>query len=214
MDEPFGAVDPIARERLQGEFLSLQQQVRKTIVFVTHDIDEAIRLGDRIAVMREGGHLEQYADPQTLLGAPATDFVRDFVGADRTLRRLSVAHISADRLERWPVVAPTDALAECARVMDADESAWAVVAAGSTVSGWLPRSACEGSGAARDRVEPASVVDIGATLEAALAGILAADAPGAIVAESGRYAGVLTAGGALATARRTAQRRSVDAPRA
>jgi osmoprotectant transport system ATP-binding protein len=87
MDEPFGAVDPVARDRLQAEFLRLQQQVRKTIVFVTHDIDEAIRMGDRIAVMREGGHLEQYADPKTLLSEPATAFVADFVGADRTLRR-------------------------------------------------------------------------------------------------------------------------------
>ena len=80
MDEPFGAVDPVARDRLQAEFLRLQEQVRKTVVFVTHDIDEAIRLGDRIAVMREGGHLEQYADPSTLLSEPATEFVADFVG--------------------------------------------------------------------------------------------------------------------------------------
>ena len=106
MDEPFGAVDPVARDRLQAEFLRLQQQVRKTIVFVTHDIDEAIRLGDRIAVMSEGGHLEQYADPSTLLADPATEFVADFVGAERTLRRLSVINVSATDLVRWPAVAP------------------------------------------------------------------------------------------------------------
>ncbi|MDQ6875705.1 MAG: ATP-binding cassette domain-containing protein, partial [Actinomycetota bacterium] len=83
MDEPFSAIDPIARDRLQMEFLRLQQEVRKTIVFVTHDIEEAVRLGDRIAVFSQGGKLEQYADPATVLGSPANDFVAQFVGADR-----------------------------------------------------------------------------------------------------------------------------------
>jgi osmoprotectant transport system ATP-binding protein len=90
MDEPFGAVDPINRERLQGELLRLQARLRKTIVFVTHDIDEAIRLGDRIAILRQGGVLAQYAPPAELLMAPADDFVRDFVGADRALKRLAL----------------------------------------------------------------------------------------------------------------------------
>src|SRR4051812_20563981 len=83
MDEPFSAVDPIVRERLQSEFLRLQEAVRKTIVFVTHDIEEAVRLGDRIAVMSQGGKVEQFAPPAELLGSPATPFVADFVGADR-----------------------------------------------------------------------------------------------------------------------------------
>src|SRR5213080_1667230 len=112
MDEPFGAVDPVARDRLQAEFLRLQEQVRKTVVFVTHDIDEAIRLGDLIAVMREGGRLEQYADPATLLSEPATDFVADFVGADRTLRRLSVLDVDITRATDWPVVTPDRSAAE------------------------------------------------------------------------------------------------------
>jgi osmoprotectant transport system ATP-binding protein len=90
MDEPFGAVDPINRERLQGELLRLQARLRKTIVFVTHDIDEAIRLGDHIAILRRGGVLAQYAPPAELLMAPADDFVRDFVGADRELKRLAL----------------------------------------------------------------------------------------------------------------------------
>ena len=84
MDEPFGAIDPINRARLQNEFLRLQKEIRKTIVFVTHDIGEAIKMGDRIAIMREGGHLVQYATPAELLSAPADDFVRDFIG-DRSL---------------------------------------------------------------------------------------------------------------------------------
>jgi osmoprotectant transport system ATP-binding protein len=93
MDEPFSAVDPIVRARLQEEFLRLQANVRKTIVLVTHDLDEAVRLGDRIAVLSEGGKLEQYAAPTDLLGAPASDFVREFVGADRGIRRLAVTPI-------------------------------------------------------------------------------------------------------------------------
>jgi len=98
MDEPFSAVDPIVRGRLQDEFLRLQQTVRKTVVLVTHDIDEAVKLGDRIAVLSEGGHLQQYAPPAELLAGPATDFVREFVGEDRGIKRLAVTPIPADRL--------------------------------------------------------------------------------------------------------------------
>ncbi len=90
MDEPFGAIDPITRDRLQVEFLRLQGEVGKTVVFVTHDIDEAVRLGDRIALLREGGVLEQYGTPAEVLGRPATPFVADFVGADRGLKRLGL----------------------------------------------------------------------------------------------------------------------------
>ena len=101
MDEPFSAVDPVARDRLQTEFLRLQRDLGTTVVFVTHDVDEAVRLGDRIAILREGGHLEQYADPATLLGEPATPFVADFVGADRAVKRLSVTRIDVADLEQY-----------------------------------------------------------------------------------------------------------------
>ena len=93
MDEPFGAIDPINRERLQNEFLRLQKDLRKTIVFVTHDIDEAIKIGDRIAVLKQGGHLAQYATPAELLMYPANKFVEDFVGADRALKRLALQRV-------------------------------------------------------------------------------------------------------------------------
>jgi osmoprotectant transport system ATP-binding protein len=93
MDEPFGAIDPINRERLQNEFLRLQAELRKTVVFVTHDIDEAIKMGDRIAVMQEGGILAQYARPGELLMHPANAFVEDFVGGDRALKRLSLQRV-------------------------------------------------------------------------------------------------------------------------
>src|SRR5690242_8394380 len=101
MDEPFSAVDPVARERLQTEFHRLQRELGTTVVFVTHDVDEAVRLGDRIAVLSEGGHLEQYDTPSTVLGSPATPFVADFVGADRAVKRLSVTSIDLDALEPY-----------------------------------------------------------------------------------------------------------------
>src|SRR5437763_67708 len=102
MDEPFGAIDPIARDRLQAEFLRLQDELKKTVVFVTHDVDEAVRLGDRIAVLRQGGVLEQYDTPANVLGRPATDFVADFVGGDRGLKRLSVTPIDVSGLAPPP----------------------------------------------------------------------------------------------------------------
>ena len=102
MDEPFAAVDPIARERLQDEFLRLQRQLAKTILFVTHDIDEAIKMGDLIAVMADGGRLAQFGPPDRILAHPASDFVARFVGADRGLKRLSLVTVADLRLEPAP----------------------------------------------------------------------------------------------------------------
>jgi osmoprotectant transport system ATP-binding protein len=136
MDEPFGAVDPIVRDHLQAEFLRLQKEVRKTILFVTHDLDEAIKLGDRIAVFREGGHLEQYDTPQTILAAPATDFVAEFVGGDRTIKRLSVTPVTSGDVEPLPTdgvdglpTIPVDrtSLREALAVMLADDRGTVVV---------------------------------------------------------------------------------------
>jgi osmoprotectant transport system ATP-binding protein len=101
MDEPFGAIDPITRERLQDDFLRLHREVNKTIIFVTHDIDEAIKMGHRIAIMRDG-HLVQYATSDELLAAPADDFVASFVGADRGLKRLRVWRLSDLELDPVP----------------------------------------------------------------------------------------------------------------
>jgi osmoprotectant transport system ATP-binding protein len=91
MDEPFGAIDPITRAHLQDEFLRLQERVRKTVVFVTHDIDEAIKMGDKIAILRQGGVLAQFDTPEQILTSPADDFVAEFVGADRALKRLGLS---------------------------------------------------------------------------------------------------------------------------
>jgi osmoprotectant transport system ATP-binding protein len=98
MDEPFGAIDPINRARLQDEFLALQRKVKKTIVFVTHDIDEAIKMGDRIVILREGGQLAQYDTPREILTHPADEFVAQFVGADRGIKRLSLTRLDEMRL--------------------------------------------------------------------------------------------------------------------
>jgi osmoprotectant transport system ATP-binding protein len=109
MDEPFGAIDPINRARLQDELLQLQARVRKTIVFVTHDIDEAIKLGDRIAILREGGVLAQYATPDELLADPADEFVAQFVGVDRGLKRLTLTRVGELELLASNGATPTGA---------------------------------------------------------------------------------------------------------
>ena len=109
MDEPFGALDPITRDRLQLEFLRLHEEVRRTVIFVTHDIDEAIKLGDRIAILREGGHLAQYDTPDRILAHPADEFVERFVGADRGLKRLALRRLEEIELEPLNGTPPADA---------------------------------------------------------------------------------------------------------
>jgi osmoprotectant transport system ATP-binding protein len=104
MDEPFGAIDPITRERLQDEFLRLHRELRKTVIFVTHDIDEAIKMGDRIAILHQGGVLAQYDTPDEILAHPASEFVERFVGADRGLKRLSLRRVSDVELDAAAVV--------------------------------------------------------------------------------------------------------------
>ncbi len=117
MDEPFGAIDPIVRARLQDEFLRLQQEVRKTVVFVTHDIDEAIKLGDRIAILRQGGVLVQYDTPEAILARPADDFVAQFVGADRALKALALRTLG--ELELRPAADGGPRLPRAATLRDA-----------------------------------------------------------------------------------------------
>jgi osmoprotectant transport system ATP-binding protein len=137
MDEPFSAVDPIVRARLQDEFLRLQSTVGKTIVFVTHDVEEAVRLGDRIAVLSEGGHLEQYGTPAEILSHPANDFVADFVGSDRGIKRLAVTPIPTRNLRPLPTdlpegteapsVAHTESLREALAALLEGDTGWVVV---------------------------------------------------------------------------------------
>jgi len=103
MDEPFGAIDPITRDRLQNEFLRLQETIRKTIIFVTHDIDEAIKMGDRIAILREGSQIAQFDTPERILSAPADDFVADFIGHGASLKRLNLTRVRDIELSEWPI---------------------------------------------------------------------------------------------------------------
>jgi osmoprotectant transport system ATP-binding protein len=119
MDEPFGAIDPINRARLQDEFKRLQEQVRKTIVFVTHDIDEAIKMGDKIAILREGGKLAQYDTPARILVHPADDFVAQFVGADRALKRLGLSTLEEVKLLPIDGTHPAGSVERTASVKDA-----------------------------------------------------------------------------------------------
>lgn len=118
MDEPFGAVDPVVRERLQNEFLTLQKTVRKTILLVTHDLEEAIRLGDRIAVYGNGT-IEQFARPAAVLAAPATEYVAGFVGADRGLKHLAVTAVAPADVEAADGKAPTAEVALGASLREA-----------------------------------------------------------------------------------------------
>jgi osmoprotectant transport system ATP-binding protein len=194
MDEPFGAVDPVVRERLQNEFLRLQQTLGKTVLFVTHDIEEAVRLGDRIAVYGDG-RIEQYDTPSAVLGTPATDYVADFVGADRGLKRLSVTPIEEGDLEQPPVVHLDDPLP---RELDAR---WAVVLDNdNNLHGWISaehaRVAANKGDTVRDHARRMEAwLPVGAPLKQAFATMLQHDAGWIAVIDEhseGRFLGVLT----------------------
>ncbi|MFD9906604.1 ABC transporter ATP-binding protein [Streptomyces sp. NPDC059063] len=191
MDEPFGAVDPVVREHLQNEFLRLQQAVRKTVLFVTHDIEEAVRLGDRIAVYGHG-RIEQFDTPSTVLGAPATEYVADFVGADRGLKRLSVTPIEEGDLEQPPVVHLDDPLP-----VDLD-ARWAVVLDGdNNLHGWISAEhARVGKGTVREHARRMEAwLPVGASLKQAFSTMLQHDAGWIAVIDeksAGRFLGVLT----------------------
>jgi osmoprotectant transport system ATP-binding protein len=150
MDEPFGAIDRIARERLQNEFLRIQREVKKTVVFVTHDIDEAIKLADRIAIMKEG-RLEQYDSPAAILAKPASDLVIDLLGPDRGLKRLSVTPIDPTTLEKPPVIQLDDPLSEASRVFAGGAQRALVMDGDGRLYGELDREAATGQGRVRDR---------------------------------------------------------------
>jgi glycine/betaine/L-proline transporter ATP-binding subunit len=207
VDEPFSAVDPVVRERLQTEFLRLQETVRKTIVFVTHDIEEAVRIGDRIAVMSQGGHVEQYATPAELLGRPANAFVADFVGADRGLKRLAVTGIDAADLEQPPVVRVADGLADARTALERTGARWAVVLddAG-RLHGWLSADRAAGAGTvgpAARRME--AWVPRDASLKTAFATMLQLEAGWVAVLDGDRFLGVLTPESLHAALRRSVE---------
>jgi osmoprotectant transport system ATP-binding protein len=161
MDEPFGAVDPIVRARLQGELLNLQTELRKTIVFVTHDLDEAIRLGDRMAILNVGGVLEQYGTPGDVLAEPANDFVTSFLGSERGLKRLSLVPVSAVQLDPGPTLAPGATVAEARTLMAERSLDWVAIVEDGKLRGWVAERALDGHA----RVGDASIQRFVVTLQ-------------------------------------------------
>jgi osmoprotectant transport system ATP-binding protein len=195
MDEPFGAIDPITRERLQNEFLRLQGELRKTIVFVTHDIDEAIKMGDRIAVLKKGGVLAQYATPAELLLDPADDFVEDFVGADRALKRLALLRVRDVDLWKAPRVRPRDPVAEArSQVAESDLPYPLLIDADGKPLGWLSDRDLAGERVPEQAdTAPTPVLDRDSVLRDALAELLEEDTQyGPVVDDRGRVVGVLS----------------------
>jgi osmoprotectant transport system ATP-binding protein len=196
MDEPFGAVDPILRDRLQNEFLRLQAQVRKTIVFVTHDVDEAIKMADRIAILQRGGILAQYDTPDAILAAPSSEFVARFVGADRGLKRLSLA-----RVRDLPLATPTtahvgEARAELRQRLDEAAMQYALLLdEADRPIGWIERRDLTGEGSvtADDATPGSPTLQPESTLRDALSAMLGSSVQlGVVVDEAERVLGVIS----------------------
>ncbi len=127
MDEPFGAIDPITRDRLQNEFLRIQSEIKKTIIFVTHDIDEAIKMGDRIAILGEQSHIQQYETPESILVGPANDFVADFIGRGAALKRCNLSRVQDIELTDWPIVDESASRDEARRLIQQSDKGAALV---------------------------------------------------------------------------------------
>ncbi|MBS1860745.1 MAG: ABC transporter ATP-binding protein [Actinobacteria bacterium] len=197
MDEPFGAIDPINRERLQNEFLRLQAEIRKTVLFVTHDIDEAIKMGDRIAIMKQHGRVEQYATPSEILITPANEFVEDFVGSDRALKRLSLMRVGDISLWRAPNARPGQSTAEVRAELerpDVEVPYALLVDERERPQGWLTKRDLSG-----DTVPATADAPLGPVLETsdvmrdALADLLQGESMYApVVDHNGRIAGILS----------------------
>ena len=198
MDEPFGAVDPIVRARLQDELLDLQTKVRKTIVLVTHDVDEALRLADRIALMNVGGVVEQLATPDDLMRSPANRFVERFVGDDRGLRRLALNTVGNLPFHQGPVVADSAAIGEVERVLAAETSDWLGVTREGRFAGWAPADEVRSTMGAGRPLEavvlqpPVAHVEPSNTLRAAMELIMVSNSSVAVIDDGGRFGGVVT----------------------
>jgi len=206
MDEPFGAVDPIVRERLQNEFLRLQEGLAKTILFVTHDIDEAIKMGDFVAVMEAGGRLAQFGAPDEILADPASDFVARFVGADRGLKRLALSRVGSLELRPALIARVGDDAAGISRREGKDlVDDLLLVDAANRPIGWLGRGRVPQPGVldpgAADPISP--LLDRGTTLKDALAMLVDAGVQTGIVVDArGAVLGLVTADDIMAFAHR------------
>ncbi|WP_422747232.1 ATP-binding cassette domain-containing protein [Mycobacterium sp. WMMD1722] len=194
MDEPFGAVDPITRSALQDELLRLQTELRKTIVFVTHDFGEAVKLGDRIAVLGPRSKLLQYDSPQNILANPADDTVAGFVGSGASLQQLGLMRVKDVDLRRAATVHADDSIEEVRNRLAGSEFDWAVVLdQRERPVSWVRESRLAHPGKLADVVEHLDVISTQSTLEDALEAILAEQHASAVVTGAGgRYAGVVT----------------------
>ncbi len=197
MDEPFGAVDPIRRDRLQNEFLRLQEKVRKTVIFVTHDVDEAIKMGDRIAILQRGGVLAQYDTPAAILAHPASEFVERFVGADRGLKRLSLARVGdLELIEAVPVRAGENRADVRGRLARIDELDYALLVDDQDRPlGWIDQADLAGDGPiSADAATPgAPTVERETTLRDALSALLGSSVQlGVVVDDRERVIGLVS----------------------
>jgi osmoprotectant transport system ATP-binding protein len=197
MDEPFGAVDPIVRERLQNELLRLQEQLAKTILFVTHDIDEAIKMGDLVAVLQVGGRLAQFGTPDEILSNPASDFVARFVGADRGLKRLALQRVADLEATQAVTAHPGEEAAGPRSRALADAVPWILLLDGADRPiGWIEAESCPVTGTlSEDLADGTSpLLDRRTTLKDALSMLLASDVQAGIVVDArGAYQGLVTA---------------------
>jgi osmoprotectant transport system ATP-binding protein len=195
MDEPFAAVDPIVRARLQEQFLGIQERLRKTIVFVTHDIDEAIKMADRIAILNKGGVIEQYAPPEEILRAPANPFVERFVGPERGLKRLALIRVGEIDVEDGPVVASDTPAEDAMKAIEHHGFGWASVVDDGELRGWVETAALQGVSTV-DEAEIkrfSAYVTADSSLRQALDSIVTSRTNVAVVASEGqRYVGILT----------------------
>jgi len=194
MDEPFGAVDPIVRTRLQDELLQLQARVGKTIVLVTHDIDEALKIADRIALLNVGGILEQYSSPDELLAEPANAFVEEFVGEDRSVKRLQLRTVADLPFHQGPVVDVTDGIEAARRLVADGATDWVGVTSDGVFLGWVqaPDLAAGGSLDAVPRALPAAQVTPDSTLRTAMQVIMTSHTSVAVIRDGDRFGGVVT----------------------
>lgn len=194
MDEPFGAVDPITRSRLQDELMRIQSEMKKTIVCVTHDIDEAIKLGDRIMIMQPGATIAQYDTPENILAAPASEFVEDFIGAGSTLKQLSLRRVDELDLSQPPTAHIGERVAEVEeRVRAAGEKSVILLDEREQPREWLSlRQLRHVDEVPMPTVELQTVIDHRSTLNDALDSMLASSHGGAMVTNRGRYIGVLS----------------------
>jgi osmoprotectant transport system ATP-binding protein len=186
MDEPFGAVDPIRRERLQNEFLRIQDELGATVIFVTHDVDEAIKMADRIAILEVGGVLAQYDTPDTILSAPASPFVERFVGADRGLKRLSLMRVRDLALDQPCLAQVGEERAEVRTRLPAEDAFVLLTDARRQPLGWLPREAVAGDGpiTETEAVPGSALLQPESTLRDALSALLAADVQQGVVVDA------------------------------